>query len=631
VLYCWARIAGTKHLRVAALGTALLLLGNIALMNSGTVKEAYVLLLCMNFSGVCLLLSAQDSWRSRLLRLAMAAWAGVVFILLTTPWWLTFLNTLQTAVSSYDRPMAFQIQPSLLIGLFDEIFYRSLTDGKFVFNPSSNFLILGGVLYFLATLRYADRVIFALAASALIPLSIAFGFIPSAIIAKIPFLGNIVHVDNTFSCALIILLGVLAGAGFKKAFERLGTNEGLYDLLPWGLMLWSLVFGFVAFRQTVHRQALGPTFSPINSGREMAVDSFTWFYLFSLLLALILLAFASRRALKRGYLTASNGLLIILCFLVLLWRFGLHTDLLGPSGGPYVITPSAREDLQAPSPSIQFLQEKQRHEASRSFGIGDTMAPGWSATYGIESVSGADGLLNPFYQELSTLPNTGLDLLWGWRLYLSPPNVSQRRFLDFLNVRYYVGANRTDPHLPDSLKLLNHADLDIYESTSVWPRAFFTDRLSSYDTPADLLSVILKEDGRPFAASLKTDPTSLKARFELPSNLEGRAVIAAQDYRLSSNQTSFSITATQPGVIVLSEAYWPGASSAEMNGMKVPILRINHAFQGVFVKAAGTYRIVFSYWPKQFSISLIVCMIGTLLLLISLSFAWKIDRTRVLS
>jgi hypothetical protein len=632
VLYCWARIADAKPLRVAALWTALLILGNLALMNSGTVKEAYVLLVCMNFSGVCLLLGSPDSWPSRLLRLAMAVWAGVIFALLSAPVWLTFLDSLQIAYTSYDNPDAFQIQPSLLIGLFDEIFYRSLTDGKFVFNPSANFLVCGGVLYFLATLRCTSQRILSLGLSALVPLSVAFGFVPAGMITRLPFFGNIVHVDNSFSCALIVLLGILAGAGFKNAAERLGTDKGKADLLSAGLLLFALVFGFVAFRQAVHRQALGNTFSPIHSGREITVDPFTWYYLLAILLALISLATVARRALRRGQVTAPGGLLIILCTLVLLWRLGLHAEVLGPSFRPYVIQPTERADLHEITPSIKFVQKGQAREPSRVFGIASNLSPGWSATYGLESVNGPDGLINPFYRELTTLPNTGLEQFWGWRIYLRPDRVAQsQRFLDFLNVRYYLGSTHGVPPTANLLKLVKQADLNVYESASTWPRAFFTDRLSSYEKPEDLLKTILAEGSRPFASYLRKDPTSAMARAELPGLLEGREVVAAQDYSLSSNKTSFLIKVNRPGIIVLSEAYWPGESFAELNGKSVPVMRVNHIFQGVFVDTPGEYRVAFNYRPRRFSTSLLCCAIGVIFLFISLSFAWKIDRSCDLS
>ena len=64
-LYCWVRVAQAVGARATAWWAAGLIVANAALMNSGTVKEAYMLLLCMNFSGACVLLAYADApWRT---------------------------------------------------------------------------------------------------------------------------------------------------------------------------------------------------------------------------------------------------------------------------------------------------------------------------------------------------------------------------------------------------------------------------------------------------------------------------------------------------------------------------------------------------------------------------------------
>jgi hypothetical protein len=77
-LYCWLRVTQAEGRRAIAAWSGGLLITNLALMNSGAVKEAYMLLLTMNFSGACVLLSSAGSWRSRFVKLAAAGWAGVI-------------------------------------------------------------------------------------------------------------------------------------------------------------------------------------------------------------------------------------------------------------------------------------------------------------------------------------------------------------------------------------------------------------------------------------------------------------------------------------------------------------------------------------------------------------------------
>ena len=250
-LYAWVRVTQSENLRATARWAAALVLANLALMNSGTAKEAYMLLLSMNFSGACVLLASDAPWRARLGKLAALAGAGVVFVLLTAPVWATFLGTLKNSYTAYNAASAFQIQPGVMLGAFDELFYRPIMAEERTFNPSVNFVILCGLLYFLATLRlnFANRAATALAASAIVPLALAFGLVPASWIVQLPFLSNVAHLDNTFTCALLVLWSALAGVGFAQAARRLGTPAGRGDLAVAGLMLFALVFSWVAFRQ----------------------------------------------------------------------------------------------------------------------------------------------------------------------------------------------------------------------------------------------------------------------------------------------------------------------------------------------------------------------------------------------
>jgi hypothetical protein len=94
ILYTWIRIAEARHWRGLAGSCGLLILASIAELNSGTVKEAYMLLLGMHFAGLVVLIFANRPWRFRLVALAATTWAGVLFVLLTAPVWMTFMTAL---------------------------------------------------------------------------------------------------------------------------------------------------------------------------------------------------------------------------------------------------------------------------------------------------------------------------------------------------------------------------------------------------------------------------------------------------------------------------------------------------------------------------------------------------------
>jgi len=619
-LYCWVRASGARGLRPLAGWAAALVPANIALMNSGTVKEAYMLLLAMNFSGLCVVLAAQEPWGSRLRKLAVASWAVVLVAMISSPVWMTFLSTLRQSYTSYDAVSAFQIQPSLLIGAFDEAFYRPLTPDGYVFNPSANFLILAGVLYFLATLRaqLGNRTAIVLAASSLVPLALAFGLIPPAWIVRVPFFGNVAHIDNCFTCALIILWSVMAGAGFSAAAGRLGTPEGKADLGVAGLMLFALVFQYVGFGHAAQRSVFlaEHVLSALGPGQTLPVGLFVGTYMASLIAALAAMGWLARRWLRTGRLTSGTALGLILCAWLLLWRQGLQP----PSSvfGDYTVRPGPRPDFHASSAAMERMREGQASEPGRGVGLEGSFFPGWSAAYGLEGISGPDALMNPYYRELTGL--SPIARIWDWRLYLDRNAVpAARPFLDFLNVRYYLCMPGEGP-LGPGLLLGSRADLDTYESPTAWPRAFFTDRVAVYGNPAELVQLVLKGDGRPFAA-VQAGDAGEDGIGGIPRRLDGRASIPASGYALTERTTSFTLHASGPGVAVLDEVYWPGYARAEVNGEKAKVIRLNHAFQGLVISGAGDFQVSFSYEPRRFGISVGLAAGGLGLLVLSLAAA----------
>jgi hypothetical protein len=613
-LYCWMRASQAVERRKIAAWYGGLILANFALLNSGTVKEAFMLLLTMNLSGVLVLLAAREPWSNKLAKLAGAIWAGTLFVLISAPFWGAFLVTLKGAYTAYDAVSAFQIQPGMLLGAFDEAFYRPLSRGGLVFNPSANFLILAGLLYFLATLRshFEDRTAVALGAASLLPLSFAFGLVPPAWIVRVPFLANVAHIDNSFSCGLIVLWAVLAGIGFASAARRLGGAEGRADLTIAGLLLFGLVFGFVAFGQAVHRSVFGPgvTFSPLNSSQTIQISPFLWGYLGSLLAALATIGWLARRSLRQRSVSPAAALVIGLCCAALLWRQGLQAG----NGIPdYVVHPAVRVDFRAPSAAVSFVRHATGAGPARSVGIRNNLFPGWTGVYGIEGISGPDALMNRRYRELSQVSPLGLD--WGWRLYVTDASSTPaRRFLDFLNVRYYFGTKADEALVGSGLRLDNSTDLDVFESPTAWPRAFFTDRLSRYEQPQDLVRQIVNGDGRPFAAAALSDFKLNPILASLPEGLANRTVVPAEHYRLTENSTSFDIAAPSPGLVILGEALWPGYSHAELDGHPVPVLPINHAFQGVAISAPGLHTITVRYRPRRFLLMEELCAAGLVLL-----------------
>jgi uncharacterized membrane protein YfhO len=108
---------------------------------------------------------------------------------------------------------------------------------------------------------------------------------------------------------------------------------------------------------------------------------------------------------------------------------------------------------------------------------------------------------------------------------------------------------------------------------------------------------------------------------QVSGDLTARKVVPASDYRLTPNSTSFTVEATGPGFIVLTESYEKGNFQVSVNGRRVPYFRVNHAFKGVYVEAPGTYRVSFSYWPRGLTVALVLSGVGLAVLLAALALA----------
>ena len=619
ILYCWCRLVAAPTWRNGAIWSAGLLVACWSEMNSGTVKEAYMLLFSMNLSGLVVLVFADISRRGKLQTLLLAAWTGGMFTLISAPVWLTFIDTLKAAFTCYADPQVFQIHPAVLLGLFDEIFYRPLQIDEGVYNPAANFLVLLGVLYALATFRRTpiNRLKIAIALGALVPLAIAFGLVPPDWIVKIPFVANIIHISDVFSPILIIHLIVLAGFGYQAAAARLGTPEGRGDLMTAGFLLFALVFPYLALTQTNDHSA----FPTLYWGPRLPVSPFVWGSLVSLLAASVLLALVTRRTLIRGGWSAARAILAGTCLITLLWRQGPQARI---GFDTYVFHPAIRADFHATSPVLESMLDP-HGPPIRATGFEYNLFPGWSGVYGLEGICGPDALINPYYREL--LESCGVDRPWIWRYAVHANTLAGLKpVYDFLNIKYYLGLHADESLVSPILQTTKTDDPEeVYISDTAWPRAFFTDRLAVYDTPAALGQLIHDGDGRPFAAIESTDRAQAPM---LSADLASRTVIPAVDYRLTSNTTSFEVTTKGPGLIALQESWLKDDFHVEVNGRPTKYLRINHAFKGIAIDAAGTYQVTFAYWPHHFTLALALAAAGTLLFVAGTCWLWRMDAKK---
>ncbi len=613
VYACWriSQASNGRQLCVAGIG---LVVANAAELTSGTVKEAYSLLFGLNFAGAAIILLRAEPWRTTARKFALFLLSGVAFVGLTAPVWLTFLDTLRSAYTSYHEPTANQLPPGLLLGAIDEIFLRPFQQGNQVYNGSLNSFLALGLAWFALRARVLlrDRFVLALTLAAVPPAALAFGVIPPAWILQVPFLRNIAHVDNAFLCVLFVLAPVLAGHGLREGWERLGTPQARGDLacIAVGLsLLAALYLGTLQAVQRSHR-----VFRDWNE--SFPIDEFTLWYGLSLILGASLLLVAAFRWRQRRP-TPALLMLAALGALLLVWRFAWHT---GAGWSDFVVNARTRPDFFARSVAVEAARQDQP-EPARAAGFSGNLFPGWTPFYGLETISGPDALMSPNHRAF--VDAAGLARVWDWRVVVEGEHFDRlRAAYDFLGIRHYFDLRSDGIFLPQRLEPVRMADLDVFRSPTVWPRAFFTDRVVGYETAARFAKLVDDAQGRPLAA-MAADELRPSAAGRLEQSLADRAVVAATGYQLTTNRTSFTLAAPTAGIAVLHETYWPRDFLATLNGDPVPVLRVNHLFKGVVIPAAGTYRVEFRYRPHRFSLALGLAGIGAAIVAVMAYGAWS--------
>ena len=300
----------------------------------------------------------------------------------------------------------------------------------------------------------------------------------------------------------------------------------------------------------------------------------------------------------------------VAAIIALLLPYGLHASTGAPPIDQLLVQPRLRQPLHWSAPALDAVH-KMTTEPARTVGVEWTLVPGVHALYGLEGVGGADALQIPLYEEL--VGAGGMVRLGSWFTTVTPAGIVQAGpLLDMLNVRALL--SRPDLVPPGTAEVsLDGADrLRVLRRESAWPRAFFVDGIIQYSSATDLVRQVA-ERRLPFAAIQSNDQRALEAtrRFTRPSG----TVTAAQQYTLTVNTTSYLVRTTGPGVAVLGETFLPDDFHATLNGLPVPYFRVNHAFKGVTIPAAGDWVVKFEYVPPRWRASWTLAGAGAVLLM----------------
>jgi hypothetical protein len=280
----------------------------------------------------------------------------------------------------------------------------------------------------------------------------------------------------------------------------------------------------------------------------------------------------------------------------------LHVDL--GFGARELTFPMVRARLDQPSPAIEAAKRDAKSEPFRLIGTDATLIPGFNAVYRVEGINGPDAIMNPYYRALGRAAGVLPEHDW-LSLVRTGEAGAFRPVLDFLGVRYLISADTIDP--ATGYARIAMEDFGVYRSQTAWPRAFFTTDIRSYGTVAELLDYV-RTAKSPFAAIESTDRPAIAMVERLARN--AARTIPATAYELTTNTTAFDIEAPSAGLVVLHEAWLAGDFVVSINDKTSGYIRVNHAFKGVLVPAAGHYHVTFRYRPRRFSMAFWAALAG---------------------
>jgi hypothetical protein len=168
---------------------------------------------------------------------------------------------------------------------------------------------------------------------------------------------------------------------------------------------------------------------------------------------------------------------------------------------------------------------------------------------------------------------------------------------DLLNAKYLIGRKNVSlDRAKFRLAFRDDPAVDIFENTRVLPRAFLVyDKRVVADSSA-AFAAIHAEDFDPARTVILEQKTGEDGPHDIKAALSTDVTISGY----GPNEIRLDISASGPGVVVLSEIYYPGWR-AWVDDREVDVLRADFLFRGV-ESPAGSHRIRLLFDPISFKI-----------------------------
>jgi hypothetical protein len=575
----WILLAAVKLLDVQARDYfrwgLVWLLVNFACFNAGFVEVAVILIAGLNLAALIhALLGCRPRAEWGIVLARMATGTGL-FLGLTAPVWLSFFAALAGSYSVHEQIKVVQLPLKCAVGMFDEALYTAFYPNDIpALLPGTSFLVFAGCVLSIFYWRQTKQEPFFwvnLGACALWSGCI-FGWVPAAILVRIPLLNRDEHTFTDFAYLLVIHLTLQAAFGFRALAREQSFQRACLNLFWAGMLMAGLVL-----------EAWFSTPEPLPGE-----------YLLGTGVAALtaLLGFAQANRHRSGIsLVAWTG--IVLLGLLAQFRFGTYAW-----GDKYLLLLAGpRMAMDAASPAIEKIKTNDAG-VYRVAGLQRNLLGEYAAVYGMEDIRSCKPLANGDYIDL-VRKFPGIKFGEEWVIEITDP-VAAQPLLNLLNVKYLL----TKPGSAWSggdFRMAGQSDFDVLENQEVWPRAFFTDRVIPVSTTSELIQ-LLRHDGRRPLVALAPSDFAQEPGLQPLTNTPLPVVTAATHYQLRANSTAFDVRARGAGIVCLLEGQ-ARDFTATANGKPKTVITANRAFKAIYLDHAGAYHIEFTFRPRHWRLA----------------------------
>jgi hypothetical protein len=351
--------------------------------------------------------------------------------------------------------------------------------------------------------------------------------------------------------------------------------------------------------------------------REQLIAQVSWWrgpFSAAVLLAAAAAVIVFRLADRIGPRTFALTILPLVCFDLITYAFG------------YVTFARPRE-IFPPAPVFTFLREH-HPETDRVVNL-HAYTPNAEMVYGIQGVGGWEISLKLVNRLLNDFSEPVLDAV-----RLDTPRVLARsdRRLDMMNARYFV-THRYDENFdlaaadPERFqRLFSDGSVSVFENRRALPRAWFVPAVEGAIEilPGEIEQLARLRDKQfdpQHSVILQKPLAELEVRPQQADRTRDEGPITWEE--VGPNHQTLRIDPRQPGLLVLSQIFYPGWS-AFVDGVPQNVLRADYALMGVPL-AAGHHAVRFEFRPRSVRIGAAVTGVSLVLLIgiSSIGLVWR--------